>query len=448
MLLATLMNLAEDIQIERKMKKKNVISMLASMLDRDNLKLLEVAVAFLKKLSVFAENKNQMHQKEGVIEKLSRFLPCPHHAEFCMMLLRLIHNLSFDPSIRLQLDSLGYIPKLVMLLKVAPFRGISIRILYLLSSEDKCKSTFTYTECLPLVYILLIQFPEQKVGTELVALAINLVQNPRNAEVLSSGDQLASLLKRALSYQDELLMKLIRSIAAASKSEQVQTTLTGFAEELVRQALSTDDQEYLVELLGTLVHIEMPNKWPIFLRKTDLLNFLRQHLVVGFTEDDILLECLMLTGTVLSHSKCSRLVADSKIIANLHTLLSEKQDDDEMVYQLMYVFYRMLLYPETRAVILGPTQIVEYLLELLQDKNPRIRKMSDSVLAVVQDFDLQWKQEILAKRFQLHNHEWYEAMAASEENEYEGSEEEESDDGPEWLDAENIGSVLNLNLYD
>jgi hypothetical protein len=442
------MNLAEDIQIERKMKKKNVIGLLAAMLERDNLKLLEVSVVFLKKLSVFAENKNQMHQKEGVVEKLARFLPCPHHSEFCMMLLRLINNLCFDSGVRLLMDSLGYIPKLVLLLKAGPFRGITIRILYLLSMEDKCKSTFTYTECIPLVYILLIQFPEQKVGTELVGLAINLAQNARNAEVLANGDQLSSLMKRALSYQDDLLMKLVRTVASNSKSEQVQTTLTGFAEELVNQALTTDDQEYLVEVLGTLVHIAMPDKWPVFLRKTELLNFLRQHLVVGFTEDDILLECLMLTGTVLTHRKSAKLMVDSKIITNLHTLLSEKQDDDEMVYQLMFVFYRMLLYPETRAVILGPAQIVEYLLELLQDKNPRIRKMADSVLAVVQDFDSNWKQEILSKRFLLHNHEWLEAMAASEEVEYDDSEDEGSEEGPEWLDAENIGSVLNLNLYE
>jgi hypothetical protein len=55
-----LLNLAEDIGVERKMKKRKITPMLVSMLDRKSPELVMLAVTFLKKLSIFMENKNEM----------------------------------------------------------------------------------------------------------------------------------------------------------------------------------------------------------------------------------------------------------------------------------------------------------------------------------------------------------------------------------------------------
>ena len=55
-----LLNLAEDLKVEMKMKNKGVIKMLVSTLDRKNFELLILVVSFLKKLSIFIENKNEM----------------------------------------------------------------------------------------------------------------------------------------------------------------------------------------------------------------------------------------------------------------------------------------------------------------------------------------------------------------------------------------------------
>ena len=43
-----------------KMKNKGIIKMLVSTLNRDNFELLILVVSFLKKLSIFVENKNEM----------------------------------------------------------------------------------------------------------------------------------------------------------------------------------------------------------------------------------------------------------------------------------------------------------------------------------------------------------------------------------------------------
>ena len=70
-----LLNLAEDLQIERKMKNRQIIGLLASMLERNNPDLLFIVLNFLKKLSIFGDNKTEM-KDVGIIEKLNRFIPC------------------------------------------------------------------------------------------------------------------------------------------------------------------------------------------------------------------------------------------------------------------------------------------------------------------------------------------------------------------------------------
>lgn len=48
-----LMNLAEDLQIERKMKNWNIVKMLSELIERNNPDLIYICLNFLKKLSVF-----------------------------------------------------------------------------------------------------------------------------------------------------------------------------------------------------------------------------------------------------------------------------------------------------------------------------------------------------------------------------------------------------------
>ena len=55
-----LLNLAEDAKVEVKMKNKKIVSMLVRLLERDNVDLLILVVSFLKKLSIFVENKAEM----------------------------------------------------------------------------------------------------------------------------------------------------------------------------------------------------------------------------------------------------------------------------------------------------------------------------------------------------------------------------------------------------
>jgi hypothetical protein len=86
----------------------------------------------------------------------------------------------------------------------------------------------------------------------------------------------------------------------------------------------------LLELIGTLVYIPSD----IWLRKIDewnMIEFLHNHLMNGYAEDDIVLECVMLVGTICRNDEIAQVVASSYLIKLLQDLLGAKQEDDEMV---------------------------------------------------------------------------------------------------------------------
>lgn len=69
-----LCNLAEDTRVEQKMHSKGLVKHLLALLERDNPELLILVVSFLKKISIFRENKDQMAEG-NIVKKLVRMVP-------------------------------------------------------------------------------------------------------------------------------------------------------------------------------------------------------------------------------------------------------------------------------------------------------------------------------------------------------------------------------------
>ena len=401
-----LLNLAEDLQIERKMKNRKIITLLMSMMERNNPDLLFIVLNFLKKLSIFGENKNEM-KDQGIIEKLIRFIPCENQL-LLQIALRTLFNLSFDQEIRIQMNDQGMIPKLVDTLKAPGFRAQIIKILYHLSLEDKAKATFTYTDCIPLIYQLIIHCPEPIVGKELIGLAVNLTTNQRNADMLAGEGQLDEMIARAKKFGDTLLFKCVRNIAQFNPncSSQFASHLDEYATMVQQCGENTD---LMLELLGTMVYIPCDN-WGECIERTGFIDFLQQQLANGYAEDDIILECVMLVATMCRTNQIAEVIAQSYLIKILQDLLGAKQEDDEMVQQILNTFFKFLFFTPTREIVLHQTQMVSIVLELLSDKNPNIKGLVNAILDYVQLHDEMWKSEIKSRRFQIHNSVFLEIM--------------------------------------
>ena len=146
-----LLNLAEDSRVEIKMKNKDIIQLLVKMVRRENTELAILVISFLKKLSIFKENKDQMNELE-VMEKVSQLIPAQND-DLMNITLRLILNLTFDTELRDKAVKCGLIPKLVDLFPMEQHSVVVMCILYHISMDDKYRSYFSYTDCIPLVRV-------------------------------------------------------------------------------------------------------------------------------------------------------------------------------------------------------------------------------------------------------------------------------------------------------
>ena len=107
------------------------------------------------------------------------------------------------------------------------------------------------------------------------------------------------------------------------------------------------------------------------------------------------------------------------MLSALYSIITEKQEDDEIVLQLLFAFYRLLLVEAARLVLLEHTQIVVYALDLLLDSSKAVREMASRVLDAVAESDERWDVQIRQRRFATHNREWLEIVDEDEAEEYE-----------------------------
>jgi Kinesin-associated protein (KAP) len=70
------------------------------------------------------------------------------------------------------------------------------------------------------------------------------------------------------------------------------------------------------------------DKWEEMIGKTNFIEFIHSN---RFAEDDIVLESVMLVGTICRNDGIATMVGNSYLIKMLQDLLGAKQEDDEMV---------------------------------------------------------------------------------------------------------------------
>ena len=142
-----------------------------------------------------------------------------------------------------------------------------------------------------------------------------------------------------------------------------------------------------------------------------LIEFLHKHLVPGFSQDDVVLEVVLLIGQMCLDEDAARLLASprcplamrlparnaisnakrrppnthttvsifvkrqagSPLVKLVYDLLHEKQDDPEIVMQVLTAFARLLHHNDTSHELLYETQLASDACELLAHKNPRVQ---------------------------------------------------------------------------
>ncbi|XP_055375218.1 kinesin-associated protein 3 isoform X2 [Condylostylus longicornis] len=428
-----LLNMAENVKLEEKMRRKNVVKMLVKALDRQNIELLVLVTTFLKKLSIVCDNKDEMNEL-NIIDKLPRLLNSGH-ADLVQVTLKLIFNLSFDGKIRSKMVRAGYLPKLVAFLSDDKHHGIVVKILYHFSLDDKVKSMFTYTECVPLVTDCLILNLNKKCDLDLIALCINLALNKRNAQIMADRTRLHSLMERAFKYEDAFLMKMIRNV---SQHESLRNCFIDFVGDLAKIITICDNEDFIVECIGILGNLSLPDlDYSQILQNFELIPWIRDTLMPGKRLDDLVLDTVILLGTCSCDESCAMLLCRSNVVTSLIELLKAKQEDDEIVLQICFVFWQILKNESTRAYMIKETESPAYLIDLMHDKNSEIRKICDYCLDIIAMSDSEWASRIKLEKFRNHNSQWLNMVEAQQDlqEDYVGADEDETE-LPTYLTSE------------
>ena len=419
-----LLNLAENIDIESKMRKRGLIPHLVNALNRENPELLCVLVTFLRKLSIFPENRREMLES-GLFEYLD-FIMQFDNPILINEVIRLLINISFEPKTRSEMMIVA--PKVIEVMKSPDHFEYSIKLLYQLSQDESFIMESACIEVLPLIVLeFVVEYPGTRVSKDLIALAINLACKEIIAGVFVKQNKgLPRLMDRLLRTRDPLLAKMVRNI---SQHPVLAPNFKNFIPDLLGIFSKAESDEVMVEILGMFGNIASCQGAPFapFFKQFDMVSFIFNFLkkgaksrnvivnnmtnVQGDKDDDILLEAIILLGAVITDEEIAAMVAESPMVNTLCGVFVEKQEDDEMVLQILHTFYKLLIFNSTRKQIVCQKGILEIIIESYQDENDKIVSVVESLMDIIADCEGQWADIIRSKRFKIHNAVWLETVS-------------------------------------
>ncbi|XP_050309550.1 kinesin-associated protein 3 [Anthonomus grandis grandis] len=427
-----LLNIAEDENVEEKMSKRNIAGLLIKALDRNNDDLLILVVTFLKKLSIMQCNKDIMANC-NLVDKLPKLLNS-RSADLVHLTLKLLFNLSFDNKIRSKMIKAGLIPKVISFMGDDRHQEVVMKLLYHLSYDEDSKSHFADSIGLIVDMLLL------NVGNEgdkiMIALCINLAAHPEISHQMARENRLRSLIIRAFTFEDSMLMKLIHNI---SNNLVVSSSFLEFVGDISKAVVESKNLDFVRECIGILSNLHLPDlDWAEVFKHFKMANWIKKIISVNSTDPELVLQVIVLLGTAAADENCSQLLCESGMAKTLIDLLKTHQEDDEIVLQIVYVFYVTLWYETNVDYLINNTDVPAYLIDLLQDNNKNIKKICNMCLNIISEHDSSWAVRIRIEKFRHHNAQWLQ-MVDSQQLE---PEDEEEDELPPYLNTEYLSQAV------
>ena len=437
-----LLNLSEDVAIEMKMKERNLIKSLCRSLQRsatllthpstssatspssDLLDDLTVLVlTFLKKLSIFEENKSEMVTYD-VTSTLRPFLQGEGGGEVVEVAMRLLYNLSFDDRERERMVRAGYVELCVDALRRAG-RGegsagqrrrlttVAIRVLYSLSMDlqwradvqDACASS------MDALLSLVIDCPTKMVDAELVALLINLTcPSPLSGEPLPlhlSPDTLQPLVKRVQQSLDPLLLKLLHHLSQCQV--ELCEMLTRHAAELVGLAVKLGSSDGLCDALGLLAALPAGElEWSDLLLHFNFAPFLARQLASG--DDELRLQAVRVVGVAASSDAAVRkLVKEGGVLKAMLGVLRVALDVD-LTVQCLWSAWRLVRWGSGRRAVCEVEGGMEVVAGLMASEVLSVRELSLLCCEEVMRESEEWRERMKVMRFERFNALWMERV--------------------------------------
>ncbi|CAH0404766.1 unnamed protein product [Chilo suppressalis] len=439
-----LLNIADNIKVEEKMHKKDIVGLLIGAMERhSNIDLLILIVSFLQKLSIFVENKNSMASR-GIVEKLAPLLASPN-ADLVNVTLKLLFNLTFDTKLRSKMVKMGLLPKFIQFTSDDKHITLAMKILYHLSMDDRVKLMFTQSDCVKLLTDMLLLNVNSDSNTSngpgvtdvLLALCVNLAWCERAAQQMAAEGRLRELLARAFRHRNTMLMKLVRNLSHHAQNKPLFVEFVGD----IAGAVTSDDapEEFIIECIGTLSNILIiNNNIDVYavVERYNLIPCIMKILDPESTCDpELVLEGVVAAGALAADERSAEALLAAGGGDALVALLRLRQADDEHVLQTVYAFRQLVSHARAADHLVTRTEAPAYLIDLMQDKNVEIRKMCDSCLDIISQMQNDWAARVKVERFRCHNGQWL-SVVETLGAETAGGGGDGGDDLPPYLSAE------------
>ena len=123
---------------------------------------------------------------------------------------------------------------------------------------------------------------------------------------------------------------------------------------------------------------------------------------------------LSFSGTCAVDSVAAQKICNAGILDALIDLLKAKQEDDEIVLQVVYVFHQLCLHEDSRAFIIKGSDVVAYLTDLMHDKNTEVQRVCDATLDIISSHDNLWRERVRSEKFRFHNAQWLEIVGGAQ----------------------------------
>lgn len=213
-----------------------------------------------------------------------------------------------------------------------------------------------------------------------------------------------------------------------------------------------EDQKFVIECLGILGNLSVPDlDYSAILNNFNLIPWIVNILIPGKFTDDIVLDAVIFLGTVACDESCAMILCKADVILSLIELLKAKQEDDEMVLQIVFVFQQILRNESTRSYMIKDTESPAYLIDLMHDKNADIRKVCDYCLDIIAAIDADWAIRIKLEKFRNHNSQWLNMIEANHEDLddsiFFGQMDEDEGGIPPYLASDYLGQFYQQSHY-
>ena len=455
-----LLNLSNDSKTEYKIFNKNIIGHLINSIKRPNLNLEMqlIIITFLQRLSIRLECKNQMISL-GIVPVIYTNLlnsivnQVSYYNILTNPLFKLIFNLTFDLKCRTQMIKQGYMHKLIQILIKSRFKNekLLISIFYQFSLEKRYRNLFIVTLSTGKNLMNLFINRTMQIGdklnqnlayeflldndhcfTEYVCLMINLAMDKDCAQVICENGALEKLLIKA--FNDELsnenctsvsvcLMKILRNLSMHQHSYKM--LFLEYAERLIRLLLKDDVNKsnessnnnleiFSIQALNILANLQKVS-WSELIKKYPLYDWLKKRIKVGSNfNNEIVISCLALFESLFSQQDCAIHLVQTDFMHLLIDLLNAKQEEDDMVMQILFVVNSMSNHEIVCSHLIKNDQIIVYLLDLLNDKNNQVKSICNFTLDQISEYDEDLKMKLKEERFKSFNKSWLEMINSNE----------------------------------